>query len=129
MENNQVNNLGVDLNKSIEKNFRKYTLEVDDAIEAHGFKASSYIDYAENRIEELENAVKIQVNENGMDMLFTNLESALKNTVTNITDHTRQTAYERNDNHLYEKIDNKVDELHSLLGLLNTRLINSFENI
>lgn len=129
MENNKIINLDTDLNKSIEKNFRKYTLEVDDAIEAHGFKASSYIDYAENRIEELENAVKIQVNENGMDMLFTNLESALKNTVTNITDHTRQTAYERNDNHLYEKIDNKVDELHSLLGLLNTRLINSFENI
>lgn len=127
MENNKIINLDTDLNKSIEKNFRKYTLEVDDAIEAHGFKASSYIDYAENRIEELENAVKIQVNENGMDMLFTNLESALKNTVTNITDHTRQTAYERNDNHLYEKIDNKVDELHSLLGLLNTRLINSFE--
>lgn len=129
MENNKIINLDTDLNKSIEKNFRKYTLEVDDAIEAHGFKASSYIDYAENRIEELENAVKIQVNENGIDMLFTNLESALKNTVTNITDHTRQTAYERNDNHLYEKIDNKVDELHSLLGLLNTRLINSFENI
>ena len=129
MENNKIINLDTDLNKSIEKNFRKYTLEVDDAIEAHGFKASSYIDYAENRIEELENAVKIQVNENGMDMLFTNLESALKNTVTNITDYTRQTAYERNDNHLYEKIDNKVDELHSLLGLLNTRLINSFENI
>lgn len=129
MENNKIINLDTDLNKSIEKNFRKYTLEVDDAIEAHGFKASSYIDYAENRIEELENAVKIQVNENGIDMLFTNLESALKNTVTNITDHTRQTAYERNDNHLYEKIDNKVDELHSLLVLLNTRLINSFENI
>lgn len=129
MENNKVNNLGCDLNKSIEKNFRKYTLEVDDAIEAHGFKASSYIDYAESRIEELENAVKKQVHENGVDMLFTNLESALKNTVTNITDHTRQTAYERNDNHLYEKIDNKVDELHNLLGFLNTRLINSFENI
>lgn len=129
MENNKVNNLGCDLNKSIEKNFRKYTLEVDDAIEAHGFKASSYIDYAENEIEELESAVKKQVNENGIDMLLANLEYALKNTITNITDYTRQTAYERNDNHLYEKIDNKVDELHNILGFLNTRLINSFENI
>lgn len=129
MENNKIINLDDDLNKSIEKNFRKYTLEVDDAIEAHGFKASSYIDYAENRIEELERAVKKQVNENGIDMLFTNLEGALKSTVINITDHTRQTAYERNDDHLYEKIDNKVDELYNLLGFLNTRLINSFENI
>ena len=126
MENKKIINLD---NNLIEKNFRKYTLEVDDAIEAHGFKASSYIDYAENRIEELESAVKKHVNENGIDMLFTNLENALKNTTTNITDHTRQTAYERNDDHLYEKIYNKVDELHNLLGFLNTRLINSFENI
>lgn len=123
------NNLGCDLNKSIEKNFRKYTLEVDDAIEAHGFKASSYIDYAENKIEELENAVKKHINENGKDMLFVNLENALQTTITNITDHTKQIAYERNNDNLYEKIDNKVDELHNLLGFLNTRLINSFENI
>ncbi len=126
MENN---NLGCDFNKSIEKNFRKYTLEVDDAIEAHGFKASSYIDYAENKIEELESSVKKQVNEYGINTMFANLENSLKNTINNIADHTRQTAYERNDNHLYEKIDNKVDELHSLLNHLNTRLINSFENI
>lgn len=129
MENNKINNLECDLNKSIEKNFRKYTLEVDDAIEAHGFKASSYIDYAENRIEELESSVKKQVNEHGIEMLFVNLENSLKTTINNIVDHTREIAYERNGDYLYEKIDNKADELHSLLGLLNTRLINSFENI
>ena len=32
------------MDKKIEKIFRKYILEVDDAIEAHGFKSASYID-------------------------------------------------------------------------------------
>ncbi len=129
MENNQVNNLGVDLNKSIEKNFRKYTLEVDDAIEAHGFKASSYIDYAENTIEELEHTVKKQVNEHGMNIMFGNLENSLKNVAQKIVDHTKQVAYERSADHLYEKIDLRADELTSVLDLLNTRFINSMESI
>ncbi len=129
MENNKINNLGCDLNKSIEKNFKKYTLEVDDAIEAHGFKAASYIDYAENTIDELQDLVKKQVNEHGIDMLLTNLENSLKNTINNIVDYTRQTAYERSGDHLYEKIDIKANELHSVLNILNTRFINSFDNI
>lgn len=129
MKNNQVNNLGVDLNKSIEKNFRKYTLEVDDAIEAHGFRASSYIDYAENTIEELEHSVKKQVNEHGVNVMFENLENSLKCVAQKIVDHTKQVAYERSSDYLYEKIDTRTDELTSILDHLNTRFINSMENI
>lgn len=129
MENNKINNLGIDLSKSIEKNFKKYTLEVDDAIEAHGFRASSYIDYAENTIEELEHSVKAQVNEYGFNTVFGNLENSLKNTVKQIIDYTRKTAYERSSEHLYEKIDTRADELNCVLDLLNTRFINSFERI
>lgn len=129
MENNKIINLDTDLNKSIEKNFRKYTLEVDDAIEAHGFRASSYIDYAENTIEELEYSVKKEIDEHGVNTMFENLENSLKRVAQKIVDHTKQVAYERNGDHLYEKIDTKTDELTSVLDLLNTRFINSMESI
>ena len=62
-----------DIDKAIDKKFKKYTLEVDDAIEAHGFKATSYIDYAEDSILKLQDATKKHFKEHGHGLLFTNL--------------------------------------------------------
>lgn len=119
------------MDKKIEKIFKKYTLEVDDAIEAHGFKSASYIDYAEDTIAELQDSIKRQINEHGSEITFSNLQNHLSTTVQSIVNHTRQTAYEKNNNntYLYEKITDKVNNLHNDLDFLNTRLINSFENI
>lgn len=118
------------MDKKIEKIFKKYTLEVDDAIEAHGFKSSSYIDYAENTIAELQDSIKKQVNEYGSEITLSNLQNHLNTTAQDIVDYTKQTAYEKNNNtYLYEKITDKIDNLRNDLDFLNTRLINSFENI
>ena len=119
------------MDKKIEKIFRKYILEVDDAIEAHGFKSASYIDYAENSIVELQISIKNQINEHGSKITFCNLQNHLNRTAQNIVDFTKQTAYEKNNNntYLYEKITDKANNLRNDLDFLNTRLINSFENI
>lgn len=119
------------MDKKIEKIFRKYILEVDDAIEAHGFKSASYIDYAENSIVELQDSIKKQINEHGSLITFCNLQNHLNRTAQNIVDFTKQTAYEKNNNntYLYEKITDKANNLRNDLDFLNTRLINSFENI
>lgn len=118
------------MDKKIEKIFRKYILEVDDAIEAHGFKSASYIDYAEDSIAELEDTIKKQLNEHGPEITFSNLQNHLNTTAQNIVDYTKQTAYNKSNNntYLYEKITDKASNLLSDLDFLNTRLINSFEN-
>jgi hypothetical protein len=126
MEKKSTKALNVDLNESIEKVFKKYTLEVDDAIEAYGFRATSYIDYAEDTILELENQMKDQVNQHGAQSLFVNLENNLQSTVDDIVDYTVKTAYERNESYNYER---KAGELHSVLNDLNTRFISRIECI
>lgn len=121
-------NTHLDFNKSIEKAIKKYTLEVDDAIEAHGFKAKSCIDYAENVISELETSIKKHFEFSNSDLLFKNLESSLNDTTQNIIKHTKEDAICRK-HHSFEKIDKKTNELHSSLSLLNKRLLNSLETI
>lgn len=122
----QNNNL--DLNESIEKAIKKYTLEVDDAIEAHGFKATSCIDYAEDVISELEDSIKKHFETNDSNLLFKNLEVSLNDTIQNIVDYTKEDAIYRNHFHL-EKLDEKTEELYSVLTLLNTRFLNTLEKI
>ena len=105
------------MDKKIEKIFKKYTLEVDDAIEAHGFKSSSYIDYAENTIAELQDSIKKQVNEYGSEITLSNLQNHLNTTAQDIVDYTKQTAYEKNNNntYLYEKITDKIEDRKSVV--------------
>lgn len=113
---------------SIEKAIRKYRLEVDDAIEAHGFKATSCIDYAEDVISELGEHIKTNFDTDAPDLLFKNLEVSLNDTIQNIVDYTKEDAIYRNYLHT-EKIDKKVNELHSVLTTLNTRFLTSLERI
>lgn len=128
MEHNIDTNINLDLNKSIEKAIKKYTLEVDDAIEAHGFKATSCIDYAEDVISELEHSIKQHFESTSSDLLFKNLENSLNHTVQNIINYTKEDAIYRK-HHSFDKIDKKTNELHSALSTLNTRFLNSLEMI
>lgn len=112
-------------NKTIEKAIRKYTLEVDDAIEAHGFKATSCIDYAEDVISELGTSIKKHYLENNSNLLFNNLENSLNETVNNIVNYTKEDTLLRNPNFSNEKIVGKADALHSALMSLNLRFYNS----
>lgn len=117
-----------DIDKAIDKKFRKYTLEVDDAIEAHGFKATSYIDYAEDSILKLQDSTKRDFKEHGHGLLFTNLlETSLNNTVEDIVNYTFEDAVNRNTNHTTEKLKEKTISLHDDLKFLNERLLNSFK--
>ena len=117
-----------DIDKAIDKKFRKYTLEVDDAIEAHGFKATSYIDYAEDSILKLQDSTKRDFKEHGHGLLFTNLlETSLNNTVEDIVNYTFEDAVNRNTNHTTEKLKEKTISLYDDLKFLNERLLNSFK--
>lgn len=120
------NNMQVlDFDKSIEKAIRKYTLEVDDAIEAHGFKATSCIDYAEDVISELGTSIKKHYLENNSSLLFNNLENSLNETVNNIVNYTKEDTLLRNTHFSNEKIEEKSEALHSALMILNSRFYNS----
>lgn len=120
------NNMKVlDFDKSIEKAIRKYTLEVDDAIEAHGFKATSCIDYAEDAISELGASLKKHYLENNSSLLFNNLEISLNETVNDIVNYTKEDMLLRNTHISDEKILEKTDALHSALISLNSRFYNS----
>jgi hypothetical protein len=119
----------VDLNEVIGKVFKKYILEVDDAIEAYGFKATSYIDYAEDTISELEGKMKKEINLQGIKKQFLSLEDNLQVAVNNIVENTKKTAYERKEIYNCEQIEKKACELHSSLNSLNTRFINRMEEI
>lgn len=121
-------NAHLDFNKSIEKAIKKYTLEVNDAIEAYGFKAKSCTDYAENVISDLEVSIKQNFETNNSGLLFKNLENSLNTTTQNIINHTKEDAINRQ-HHSFDKIDKKTNELHSSLALLNARLLNSLETI
>ncbi len=126
MEQDLKNMQLLDFNKSIEKAIRKYTLEVDDAIEAHGFKATSCIDYAEDTISELETLLKKNYLENNSsNLLFKNLENSLNETVNNIVNYTKEDTFLRNNCFTNEKLEEKLDELHSSLLSLNSRFYNS----
>lgn len=128
--NNDLSNLEIaDMDKTIEKVFKKYILEVDDTIEAHGFKATSNIDYAEDSILELQKVVKTNYKEHGPSLLFKNLlEMSLSNTATDIVNYTVEDALTRNNRYTQEKIEEKAINLHEDLKFLNERLLNSFEN-
>lgn len=119
----------MDLNKSIEKAIKKYTLEVDDAIEAHGFKATSSIDYAEDIISELGTSIKNQCYSNSSNILFVNLENSLNHTTQNIVNYTKEDALSRNNNYFNDKIEQKADELHEVLTKLNSRFLDSLKQI
>lgn len=125
MNKTNIQNLNVDLEKSIEKVFKKYILEVDDAIEAHGFKASTYIDYAEDTIFELKDCVKKQLSENGREYVIENLEENLENTITDIVKYTKQTSIERKEHYSEDKLIQKSEQLQVLLNNLNQRCITS----
>lgn len=129
MEQDFNDTIKIDLDKSIEKAIKKYILEVDDAIEAHGFKATSYIDYAEDSISELGLAIKQQFKENHKSLLFTNLENSLNNTTENIVNYTIADASSRNVGFPNEKLAEKASELNNTLVKLNTRFLNSLEQI
>lgn len=124
MEKNLNNMQLLNFNKSVEKAIRKYTLEVDDAIEAHGFKATSCIDYAEDVIFELENSIKKHFQETNSNLLFKDLENSLNDTIQNIVNYTKEDAIYRN-NYCSEKLDKKADELYSVLTILNSRFLTS----
>ena len=114
------------MDKTIEKNFKKYLLEVDDAIESHGFKASSYIDFAENNILELQLSTQKAFKENHDNLLFKNLlETSLNDTIYTIVKHTYEDAQTR-ENYTTEQLEKKTNHLHEDLKFLNTRLLNSF---
>lgn len=121
-------NTYLDSNKSIEKAIKKYTLEVDDAIEAHGFKIASCIDYAENAISDLEISIKKSFESNSSSLLFKNLEDSLKTTTQNIINHTKEDALLRK-HHSFDKIDKKTNELQSTLSTLNARFLTSLETL
>lgn len=118
------------MDKTIEKNFKKYILEVDDAIESHGFSLSSYIDYAENNINELEASTKKHFKEHGSSTLFTNLlETSLNDTISNIVNYTFENALTRNtNNYTQEQLKEKTINLHEDLKFINKRFLNSFNN-
>lgn len=119
-----------DLEQAIEKKFKKYILEVDDAIEAYGFKRTSYIDYAEDSIFKVQNSTKKNFKEHGSSILFTNLlESSLNNVVDNIINYTIEDTLIRNKNYPSDKLDKKASNLHEDLKFLNERLLNSFKTI
>lgn len=116
------------MDKAIDKKFKKYTLEVDDAIEAHGFKATSYIDYAEDSISRVQASTKKHFLEHGL--LFTNLlEVSLNDTVKDIVNYTFEDASNRNMNYTPEKLKEKATNLHEDLKFLNERLLNSFKTL
>lgn len=131
MEQNFKNMQLLDFNKSIEKAIKKYTLEVDDAIEAHGFKATSCIDYAEDTISELETTLKKHYLENNSSsLLFKNLEYSLNETANNIVNYTKEDALLRNNNFSNsEKIEERTDLLHSSLMNLNSRFYDSLRTL
>ncbi len=129
MKQDSKDNIEIDLDKSIEKALKKYTLEVDDAIEAHGFKVASYIDYAEDSISELGISIKQQFKETTPSLLFTNLAISLTNTTQNIVNYTINEARSRNTNYFNEKLDKNASELNSTLGKLNARFLNALEQI
>ena len=115
------------MDKTIEKNFKKYLLEVDDAIESHGFKASSYIDFAETNILELQLSTQKSFKENGENSLFKNLlKTSLNDTIQAIVKHTYENAQSR-ENYTSEQLESKTQNLHDDLKFLNTRLLNSFD--
>ena len=119
-----------DLENTIEKKFKKYTLEVDDAIEAHGFNFATYIDYAEDSIFELQDSIKKHFKNYGSSLLFTNLlETSLNETVNNIANYTLEDALTRRTNYTSEKLKEKVFNLHEDLKFINTRLLNSFKSL
>lgn len=116
----------INISQPLDKAIKKYILEVDDAIEAHGFKAASCIDYAEDTILEMENSIKKQYLEgNSSSLLFTNLENSLNETVNNIVNYTKEDTISRNTNFPNEKLDEKLNNLHSSLVTLNSRFYNS----
>lgn len=118
-----------DTDKNIEKKFKKYILEIDDAIEAHGFKATSYIDYAEGHILELQDSIKEHYKEHGSSPLFKNLlESTLKDTTTNIVKYAFEEESKRNNEYNQEILKEKASKLHEDFMFLNQRLLNSFKN-
>lgn len=119
-----------DLNNSIEKKFKKYILEVDDAIEAHGFKKTSYIDYAEDKILNLQNSAQKYIKEHGSSILFTNLlEKSLSKVAEDIVNYTIEDVPIRNIYYSPEKLNKKAFYLHQDLKFLNERLLNSFKDI
>lgn len=118
-----------DIDKAIDKKFKKYTLEVDDAIEAHGFKATSYIDYAEDTISKLQDSTKKHFKEHGSSLLFHNLlESSLEETAKDIVNYTLEDATNRNINYNTDKLKEKAINLHEDLRFLNVRLMDSLKN-
>jgi hypothetical protein len=129
MENNNINTLEKKGDRTLEKVFKKYILEVDDAIEAHGFKAASYVDYAEDIIFELKNNMQEQATTYGYNMIFVDLEDNLNNTISNIVNYTKQTAFERKEIHSADKIEKQSNELYTLLNKLNIRFINSLKTL
>ena len=117
-----------DKNKAIDKKFKKYILEVDDAIEAHGFKAASYIDFAEEYIGKLQDVTKNHFKKHGNSLLFNNLlMSSLEETAQNIVDHTFENTVMRNVHYNEEKLKEKTDNLYQDLKFLNERLLKQFE--
>lgn len=129
MKYDSNDNIKMDLDKSIEKALKKYTLEVDDAIEAHGFKVTSYIDYAEDSISELGSSIKQQFKTTSSSLLFNNLSNSLTSTTQNIVNYTINDARSRNTNYFNEKLDKNASELYNTLGMLNTRFLNDLKQI
>ena len=114
---------------SIEKNFKKYILEVDDAIEAHGFKTTSYIDYAEDSILKIQDSTKAHFKKYGSSLLFTNLlETSLNSVATDITNITLENELNKTNDFQIQKLNEKINNLHEDLQFLNSRLLNSFKD-
>ena len=117
-----------DIDKAIDKKFKKYTLEVDDAIEAHGFKAASYIDFAEDNIGRLQDVTKNHFRKHGNSLLFTNLlTTSLEETAQSIVNHTFENTVMRDEYYNEEKLKEKTYNLHEDLKFLNERLLKEFE--
>lgn len=115
------------MDKTIEKNFKKYILEVDDALDSYGFNSSSYIDFAENNILELQDSTKKHFKEHGHNLLFTNLlEASLNDTINNIVSYTLENAKTKNTTYTLEQLHEKTTNLHEDLKFINTRLLDSF---
>lgn len=117
------------LDETIEKKFKKYILEVSDAIEAYGFKMTSYTDYAKESILELQDSVKNNFKEYGSNLLFTNLlENSLDDVVQDIVNYTIEDTSIRNTIYSPEKLNEKTFNLYQDLKFLNERLLNSFKD-
>lgn len=115
------------MDKTIEKNFKKYILEVDDALDSYGFNSSSYIDFAENNILELQDSTKKHFKEHGHNLLFTNLlETSLNDTINTIVSHTLENAKNKTTTYTIEQLQEKTTNLHEDLKFINTRLLDSF---